>query len=197
VERTDLGRIVAFSDGVMAVAITLLVLNLNVPNVGKGELDDQLFDLLPSFASYLLAFLLIGRFWYIHHRLFQSIRAFDERLIALNLLFLALIALVPFTTDVWDRFSDEPVAAAMFGLVLGLAALANWAMIRYVLSHELVHEHRRQEAAPFASPWALGFTAVFLASVPIAFVSVTVAWVLWLATFVLRYPLRMLGRRTS
>lgn len=196
-ERTDLGRIVAFSDGVMAVAITLLVLNLNVPSVGKGELDDELFDLLPSFGAYMLAFLLVGRFWLIHHRLFQTIRAFDDRLVALNLLFLALIALVPFTTDVWDRYSDEAVAAAMFGLVLGLAAFVNWAMIRYVLSHDLVHAQHLDETRPFGGPVALGFTAVFLLTVPIAFLNVTVAWVLWLSTIVLRYPLRMLGRRTS
>jgi uncharacterized membrane protein len=197
VERTDLGRIVAFSDGVMAVAITLLVLNLNVPDVGGGELDDELFDLRSSFGAYLLAFLLVGRFWLIHHRLFEAIRAFDDRLAALNLLFLALIALVPFTTDVWDRYSDVPVAAAMFGLVLGLAAFINWAMIRYSLSRNMIHAHRREETRPFGTPVALGFSAVFLLSVPIAFVNVTAAWVLWVSTIVLRYPLRKLGRRTS
>jgi len=196
-ERTDLSRIVAFSDGVMAVAITLLVLNLDVPNMGGSQLDEELIDLVPSFLAYLLSFVLVGRFWVIHHRLFESVRAFDDLLMALNLLFLAMIALVPFSTEVWDRYTDAPAAAALFGLILGLAALTNWTMIKYILRRGLVHEHKREATRPFGSPVALGFTAIFLLSVPVAFLSVTAAWLLWLSTIVLRYPLRRLGGRAS
>jgi uncharacterized membrane protein len=199
-ERTDLGRIMAFTDGVMAVAITLLVLNIEVPDLPTGrqdELGEELVDLLPSLAAYLLSFALVGRFWMIHHRLFETVRAFDGTLVALNLGFLALIALVPFAADLVDRYGEEPLADAVFGVVLGLAALTHWTMVRHVLRRDYVHEHARGDAAPFGGSVALVFTGLFLISVPVAFVSTGLAQALWVSTILARYPLRRLGGRSS
>jgi uncharacterized membrane protein len=189
VERTDLGRIVAFTDGVMAVAITLLVLNLDVPTVPGNELEDALVDLIPSLIAYLLSFALVGRFWIIHHRLFETLRAFDSRLMTLNLTFLSLIVLVPFSTELFDRYTQEPIAAAVLGATLGLAALTHWLTVVYTLRGGLVHEQHRPAAEPFASPIGLGSTLLFLFSVPVAFLSPTVASLIWAATIVLHYPL--------
>jgi uncharacterized membrane protein len=189
VERTDLGRIAAFTDGVMAVAITLLVLNLEAPRVPDGELDDALVDLIPSLIAYLLAFALVGRFWVIHHRLFETLRAFDATLMTLNLAFLSLIALVPFATDLFDRYTDEPLGVAVLGGTLGLAALAHWVATAYTLRRDLVHERHRRASEPFASPAGLGFTLLFLLSVPVAFLSPFVATLMWVGTLFLHYPL--------
>jgi uncharacterized membrane protein len=197
VERTDLGRIMAFTDGVMAVAITLLVLNLEVPTVPADELDDALVDLIPSLIAYLLAFALVGRFWVIHHRLFETLRAFDSTLMTLNLAFLTLIVLVPFSTALFDRFTDEPIAAAVLGATLGLAALTHWLAVVHTLRRGLVHEHHRSANEPLASPVGLGFTMLFLLSVPVAFISPTVASLMWAATIVLHYPLGRMGPRGS
>jgi uncharacterized membrane protein len=73
-EGSDLGRINAFTDGVMAVAITLLVLNIEVPQVPDSQLPGQLDELLPSVLAYALSFAIVGRFWVIHHRLFETLR---------------------------------------------------------------------------------------------------------------------------
>jgi uncharacterized membrane protein len=189
VERTDLGRIAAFTDGVMAVAITLLVLNLEVPRVPDGELDDALVDLIPSLIAYVLAFALVGRFWIIHHRLFETLRAFDATLMTLNLAFLSLIALVPFATDLFDRYTQEPLGVAVLGATLGLAALTHWLATAYTLRRGLVHERHREASAPFASAVGLGFTLLFLLSVPVAFLSPFVATLMWVATIFLHYPL--------
>jgi uncharacterized membrane protein len=197
VERTDLGRIVAFTDGVMAVAITLLVLNLEVPTVPGGELDDALVDLFPSLIAYLLAFALVGRFWIIHHRLFETLRAFDARLMTLNLAFLSLIALVPFATDLFDRYTQESLGVAVLGGTLGLAALTHWLATVYTLRHGLVHERHRRASEPFARPIGLGFTLLFLLSVPVAFLSPFVATLLWVATMFLHYPLGRMVPRES
>jgi uncharacterized membrane protein len=196
-ERTDLGRITAFTDGVMAVAITLLVLNLEVPDVNADQLGGKLVDLLPSVAAYLLSFALVGRFWMIHHALFETLRRFDQALIALNLLFLATIAIVPFATDLYDKFNDEALAVGVFGGVMSLASLTHWSMTSYALRKGFVHDQHRDATAPFGSPVALGFTFIFLLSVPVAFVSVLAAQALWVSTIVLRYPLRRLTGRTS
>jgi uncharacterized membrane protein len=192
VDRTDLGRIMAFTDGVMAVAITLLVLNLEVPDVADDRLDDALVDLLPSLVAYLLAFALVGRFWVIHHRLFETLRGFDPPLMAANLIFLALIVLVPFSTDLYDRYSHEPLAVAVLGATLGLAALAHWSMVAHTLRRGLVHDEHRSATEPFGSLTSLGFTAIFLLSVPVAFLSTTAAALMWTSTIVLRYPLARL-----
>jgi uncharacterized membrane protein len=189
-ERSDLSRIVAFTDGVMAVAITLLVLNLDVPQVNDtAELDDQLVDLLPSLGAYVLSFALVGRYWVIHHNLFDRLEGFDGGLRVLNLVFLALIALVPFATDLMDQYNEESLAAAVFGATLGLAALANWCMHAHALRAGLVKEAHR-DATHAHSPVSAAFTAIFLLSVPLAFVSPHLAQALWIATILLRYPLR-------
>jgi uncharacterized membrane protein len=178
----------AFTDGVMAVAITLLVLNLEVPDVPAGELEDALVDLIPSLIAYILAFGLVGRFWIIHHRLFETLRQFDARLMALNLAFLSMIVLVPFATELWDTYTDEPLAAAVLGATMGLAALAHWSMTAHTVRRGFVDDPVRQ-AHRFGSPVTLGVTLVFLLSVPVAFLSTTAAALLWTSTLVLRYPL--------
>ena len=193
----DLSRIAAFTDGVMAVAITLLVLNLEVPRLTPGEdLGDALVDLLPSLGAYALAFALVGRFWVIHHNLFEKLRGFDRTLMALNLLFLALIVLVPFSAELYDRYTSRPLAAAVLGSTLGLAAFVHGAMTAHVLRRGFVHEHHREETEP-AVTVGFGLTTVFLVSVPAAFLSVHIAEALWISTVVLRYPLRRLGGLTS
>jgi uncharacterized membrane protein len=196
-ERTDLGRIMAFTDGVMAVAITLLVLNLEVPDVPGDELGPTLVDLVGSVLAYLLSFALVGRFWIIHHHLFETLCRFDGTLMALNLLFLASIAIVPFSTDLYDRYTSEPLAVAVFGAVMSLAAFTHWVMTAYTLRRGFVHDHRIDDTAPFGSALALGFTVIFLVSVPVAFLSVGVAQAIWVSTIVLRYPLRKLTGRGS
>ena len=195
--RTDLGRIVAFTDGVMAVAITLLVLNIEVPDVDGADLGQAMVDLLPSFGAYFLSFALVGRFWIVHHAMFERLRAFDGPLMALNLVFLSAICLIPFSADLFDRYDDEPIAAAVFGGILGVASFVNWYMHIHTLRSGLVKEDHRGATAVFASPVAFGFTALFLVSVPLAFVTPILAEAVWISTIVLRYPLRRVSVRKS
>ncbi len=193
----DLGRIAAFTDGVMAVAITLLVLNIEVPRLAPGEeLGSALVDLLPSFGAYVLAFALIGRFWVIHHNLFESLRGFDGTLMVLNLVYLALIVLVPFSAELYDEYTARAVAVAVLGATLGLAAFVNWLMTMHVLRVGFVHEDHRVRTAEAARVGG-GLWLLFLISVPAAFLSVHLAEALWIATIVGRYPLRRLGGRAS
>jgi uncharacterized membrane protein len=193
-DRHDLSRIGAFSDGVMAVAITLLVLNIEPPSVSNDDLSDALVDLIPSFGAYILSFALVGRYWVIHHGLFATFVRFDGLLLTLNLAFLSLIVLVPFATNLVDDYSTVPLAAACFGAVLGLAALTHWLMTFHALRAGLVHEQRRAESAPFGSTVALGFAIMCFLSVPVAFLSPTIAWLMWASLLVLRYPLRKVSR---
>ena len=194
----DLGRIAAFTDGVMAVAITLLVLNVEVPHLEPGEgLGDALWhEVLPSLSAFALAFALVGRFWVLHHNLFERLHSFDRTLMTLNLLFLALIVLMPFSADLYDVYTQRPAAAAVLGGTLGAAALVNGLMTTHVVRQGFVHKHLHEETRA-GIPVGRGLTVIFFLSVPAAFLSVHLAEALWVSTVVLRYPLRRLGRRTS
>ena len=191
-DRTDFGRIVAFTDGVMAVAITLLVLNLEVPDVRPDELDEALRELDGSFLAYVLTFALVGRFWVIHHNLFETLERFDGQMMVLNLLFLALIALMPFGMDLVDSYPDTSIAIATFAGILSLTSLTHWTMTTYALRSDFVHEQRVRDTRR-GSVISLGVPTVFLLSIPVAFVSPLAAELMWAATIVLRGPLRGLA----
>jgi uncharacterized membrane protein len=186
----------AFTDSVMAVAITLLVLNIGVPHVSDADLPSRLDSLLPSVGAYALSFAIVGRFWVIHHRLFETLRDFDGWLMGMNLAFLALIALLPFSTELMDEYSSVPEAGAVFAGTVGLAALAHWAMSNHTLRQGFVAEDQR-ERRPFARPIGLGFSALFFASIPVAFLSTGLAQAMWVASVVVRYPVRLVAGRGS
>jgi uncharacterized membrane protein len=194
VQGEDLSRIAAFSDGVMAVAITLLVLNIETPSVAEGDLGQALWDLVPSVFAYVLSFALIGRYWVIHHQLFSKFVRFDGRLVVLNLVFLMLIALMPFSTDLFDRYTDAPLAAAVFASSLAVAAFVHFAMTRHALKAGLVRSDEEREELTLGGAVALGIGAVFVLSVPVAFIDTTPAWIMWASLLLLRYPLRAAAR---
>jgi len=196
-ERTELGRINSFSDGVMAVAITLLVLNIEVPDVSNAQVPHELRELVPSVASYALSFALVGRYWMIHHRLFEVLRGFDGTVMVLNLVFLALIALVPFATELQDTYREVPEALAVFGGLLGLAGLVHWLMRRYTLRHGFVREERARGAQVEGGVVALSIAGIFFLSIPVAFLSTLAAHALWVLTIFLRVPVRRLTRRQA
>ena len=95
----ELERLVFFSDAVIAIAITLLVVTLAIPEATEN-VGDALLDRWPQMLSYVLSFLVIGVFWMAHHRIFRYVATIDQRLIWLNLLFLMCVAFIPFPTAV-------------------------------------------------------------------------------------------------
>jgi uncharacterized membrane protein len=196
-ERSDPTRITAFTDGVMAVAITLLVLNIEVPTVPDSELASSLDELITPLGAYALSFALVGRFWIIHHRLFEMVQRFDGPLMAMNLLFLALIALVPFSTNLLSDYSEVPEAAAVFGATIGLASLTNWGMAVYTRRRAFVPRHGEHLVQPFGSRLGLVFSFMFFVSMPVAYVSTTLAMALWVSAIFVRYPLRLVAGRVD
>ena len=177
--RRELDRVGAFSDGVFAVAITLLVLNIEVPDVDPGDLDSALGDLLPAIQAYFIAFLVIGLFWYGHHVAWSRFTRATPRLVFANLLLLSLIALMPFTTAMLGNFDNQPLPVAIYALNVGLAALADSLVDRVAWREGLTesidpHEIRVQSIAGWLRP------LVFFVSIPLAWVSITAAQLFWL-----------------
>src|SRR5262245_9395560 len=119
------GRIEAFSDGVFAIAITLLVLNLKVPELPPdappGALLPALFEDLTSIQAYVLSFLVVGLFWMTHHRLFSYIQRYDALLVWMNLLMLLFVSVIPFPTAILGRYGG-PVALRLYDMTLTAAS---------------------------------------------------------------------------
>jgi uncharacterized membrane protein len=185
----SIGRLVAFTDGVFAIAITLLVLNFDEPRGPDSEILHQLTDQWPSVLAYFLSFAVIGRFWIIHHRVYAGMERLDSGLLSLNLVYLAFVVLIPFTTEVLGDYSDTSEAVVLYGAVLGGVALFNWLMIRHALLREHIHPERRRATAPFAGRPALIVPGVFLVSVPVGFISPLASELMW-AALGLAWPLR-------
>ena len=135
----DRSRLEAFSDGVFAVAITLLALDLTVAGpTGHGSLTDQLTEKWPAFLAYLISFFMIGIIWVNHHVLVRAIVAVDRTLLFLNLVLLMFVVLIPFATaTVSDYFTrhdwDTQVAMMLYGGVflgmsIGFGAIFEWTL---------------------------------------------------------------------
>jgi uncharacterized membrane protein len=180
----EFARVVAFSDGVIAIAITLLVLALDVPDVPNGDLAEALGDQWRQYLAFVLSFALIGRFWIVHHRAFTLLERFDGTLMVLNLCFLALIVVMPFATTLVSDYEDDPVCIVVYALTVGLASLMTWLMIRYSLRSGHVRPYLRPLAEAASSWRGLAPTVVFLVSAPVALLSSAAAFALWLFALV-------------
>ena len=126
------GRLEAFSDGVLAIIITIMVLELKVPH--GSDLAD-LRPLIPVFLSYLLSFIYIGIYWNNHHHLFQAVSSINGAALWANLHLLFGISLIPFITG-WmgeNHFSRWPVA--LYGIALFMAGLAYYLLTRVLIAH--------------------------------------------------------------
>jgi uncharacterized membrane protein len=129
VEAAETGRIEAFSDGVFAIAITLLVIELKLPDTEHGSVWHGLVHAWPQFAAYLTSFFIIGIMWANHHSMFRSIVRTDRTLLFLNLLLLLWTTLLPFPTrlvaeNLRDGGANAAQAAAVYSANLTLAAIA-------------------------------------------------------------------------
>ena len=183
-ERAKMGleRIMFFSDAVIAIAITLLAIDLKLPDaedLTNRSLLALLGRLAPDLLAFAFSFAMIGIYWIAHHRMFRYIRAFDEGLLLRNLGFLFFVALLPFLTAVLGEHGDLAVACAMYAT--GMAAMG-------LMSSRLwAYAYRRGLTTPDVTPafarylvWRGSLVpVVFLTSVPVAFISPTVAELSW------------------
>lgn len=126
----EFGRVVNLSDAVFAIAITVLVLTIEVPDVAPGELAGALRQELPQLAAYALAFALVASQWYLHHKLCSRLATMERGFVLLNLVYLGLVALVPLPTGVFGRYPTSTAAVAPF---LGLFVLLYLVVVALVV----------------------------------------------------------------
>ena len=179
----DRGRLEAFSDGVFAVAITLLALDLTLAGPGHGALTYQLKEHWPAFAAYVISFFTIGIIWVNHHVLVRSITVVNRTLLFLNLVLLLFVVLLPFGTVTAAEYLDvggfdAKVALALYsavflGMSIGFGSIFEWTL----------HGERVAQPVPADKRWTarmrfVGGGGVYLIAIIIAFVSAVASFVL-------------------
>ncbi len=179
----EFGRVLAFSDGVYAIAVTLLVLSIELPDLAvpdsERELLERLQDLLPQFISYVVSFAVIGRYWVAHHQFVSRLRALDGGVIMINLVSLGVIAFLPFPTDLLGNYFENPITIAVYALTVAAVSALEVAMFNRAHRNDLLDPPLTEGVFRWSRAAAATPVFFFLASVPVAFVSPVVACLLW------------------
>jgi TMEM175 potassium channel family protein len=179
----NVDRLLALSDGVVAIAITLLVLQLNVPKLADPnsatELARKLGDGADRLVSYLISFYVIAQFWLVHHRVFRRITGQQEGLAWWNFAFLLTITIMPFTSDLLGEYSSNPLAVDIFAVNLLLAVAATQLTVIYGRRKDLVTAETAQQTR--AAQYRVAVSVLVIAlSIGIAWVNPDVAKFVWL-----------------
>jgi uncharacterized membrane protein len=183
--RSETARIEAFSDGVFAIAITLLIIEVRVPShETAGALGHELLRLWPSYLAYLTSFLTIGVMWVNHHHVFSYIGRADRTLMFLNTLLLMLIAFVPFPTAVLAQFlrtDGARAGAVLYGATMTVTAILFFVWWRYISAERrLIAEHvPDEEVADITKAYTPG-TLLYGTATLLAFASPWVSAALYL-----------------
>lgn len=200
-DALGLERLVFFSDAVMAIAITLLAIDLRLPGP-RAQTNEMLLASLgavaPRLFAFIVSFAVIAVYWVAHHRMFRYIVRYDGGLLVRNLLFLFFVALVPFTTSVLGEEGNLTWAAVVYAAgmaAMGFAATALW---QHAVKHGLISPAAPASAVAHQTSRSLTVPIVFLASIPLAFVSPIAAQISWAAIFPVQKVLaRRVRRRTN
>jgi uncharacterized membrane protein len=180
-----MGRILALSDGVFAIAITLLILEISIPaTTGDTGLTKALLALWPRYLAYVLSFLVIARFWVAHHQAFRLIGRYDAVLVWLNLLLLMFVAFLPFPTAVLGRHNGTPPAAVLYAVAVILAGTASSAYWWYASGRGrlLRPDVGRARVRALRARGLLG-PVFFTLTLPVAAFAPYAAEILWILVF--------------
>ncbi len=197
-DSLGLERIIFFSDAVIAIAITLLALDLKIPDIDPShaltEVPRQLAALGPSFMTFFISFIVIGIEWMSHHRYFAYIKRYDSRLIVLNLMFLFFIVCMPFVANLLGRYSSVPLVLILYTLAVAALGISIALIWWYATSHHLISEELDAQAIRMVNIRLFTSPLMFLIAIPFAYVSSTAVIIIWwLSPLAVLAALRIFG----
>ena len=182
----ELDRIVNFSDAVFAIAITILVLDIRMPDgVSPAELPARVLALGPKYLSYVISFLVLAVYWQAHHGVFRPIRGYDGTLVWLNFLFLMAVAFLPFPTSLLGEYGNHQLPVAVYAATLAVGRLLLTAIQWYSVRHDrLLDEAQDPATVRFLLIRGLTIPAIYLLTIVISFFSVQAATWSWVILIV-------------
>lgn len=181
-------RLVQFSDGVFTVALTLLVVDLAVPDLAPGfserDLQQALQAQVPNVLAFLLTFWVVAAYWLTHHRHFRLIHRYDGRLLLLNLVFLMTIVFIPWPTAVLGHYGNYVTAWLVYAVAMAAIGFAATALWLYASGDRGLAVGVSPQLRRYYTIRALIQPTIFVLSIPIAAVSLIVAEFCWVAMFI-------------
>ena len=182
-ETVEFARTLTFTDGLFAIAMTLLVVSLAVPTLSDsdsvGELADKLNDDSATFVSFAISFAVIGRYWLAHHTYFSALARIDRRLITLNLVYLAFIAFLPFPTALLGRYFENPLSIVIYAANIAIVSGMEVVLFAHAQNHDLLGRNLPRDVYRYGVAMSLAPVVFFALSIPVAFVSTTLAACFW------------------
>jgi uncharacterized membrane protein len=180
----EFSRVLSFSDGLFAIAATLLVVGIAVPTIqdanNVGDLADALNDQTEEFVSFAISFAVIGRYWVAHHQLFSLLRAFDRGLVNLNLVYLGFIAFVPFPTALLGEYFDNPLAVSIYAAAVAIVSGLEVLLVRHARQAGLFRIDMPEQVYRWGAAMSTVPVVLFVLSIPVAFIGSGWAVAVWM-----------------
>jgi uncharacterized membrane protein len=172
-ETITISRLTSFSDGVFAIAVTLLVFNLKVPQMPADDvhtlLADKVLAMVPNFTTYILSFLLIAVYWTFHHRLLNMVAKMDNLFLWMNIWFLLLVSFIPFPAALYGSYPHEIFSFVFYLISMILVNIISMLMLGYASYHSrLVSKEVPSAMVKYLFFRQFTTMFVFLLSIPIA-----------------------------
>ena len=181
--RADPDRVKAFTDGVFAIIITILVLEIGIPpELPEQSLRDAIGETGPELLAWVISFFIVGMYWVWHRDLFNQVRYVNRDVVWLNLLFMMPAALIPFAASVLGEYHDEPIALHLYGAVLIATALLRWLLYGYLMRRpSLLWEPPGTKRRRVGGLLAVAPIVVYVVAMLVAVVAPSVSLLLYLA----------------
>jgi uncharacterized membrane protein len=194
--QTSTTRAETFSDGVMAIMITIMILELKLPDFDANQevkdIRNHLKELIPHFVAYMFSFAMIGILWTSHHHLFHLLEKTDNFLIRLNLFFLFWITLIPVVTGILGANPFLPISTALYGSVMLLATASLAYMRGYTLKMDLIHSDKTADVnkkilkvSVLGKRHSYVSSLAYLLSIPLSFISIYISYICFAIPFIL------------
>jgi uncharacterized membrane protein len=180
--------VIGLSDGIFAFALTLLALDLRLPDIPNLTVESGLTGLLPKLLIFLISFFIIGNQWDVHQRTFLHITTADAKFALLNMLSLLFVIIMPAAAAILGRFPTQPFAIVCFGVNSALLGLSSWLAWTHASgSGNLLDSKADPKLVAMISRLWLSTPIVFFLTIPLAFLNVYLVYLLWLILPILSY----------
>ena len=178
-------RLEAFSDGVFAIAITLLILDIRIPDVDYDELPNALLEIAPRILSYVMSFILIGAYWIFHHFYFDRVSKVNGTFLWMNIFALLLISFMPFPTSLMGRYPLKPLPLVIYGVNLMATNVMGFLSLLYVYKHpEYTNERFSEKYFKEQIPSYIWINSFYLLALILAFIYPVISYSIYVGILV-------------
>lgn len=191
--ESELNRILGFSDGIFAFAITLLALTFDVPKIAPGLVESELFEeiitnQLDNYVSFFISFVVVGSFWISHHQKFKHIIRYNRLFLWLNLFSLMFIVFLPYPTEILGDYADASTAVIFYAVIMAVTSFLfalTWVYAAY--NHRLVRKDLSKKYISVSIFYNLSIPLLFILSIPLSFISLDFTRYSWLLVFIVPF----------